>query len=65
MKLFGFEANDQATPNPGKDQTLLCQSFKKEGTWETYTVMVHINEHHAELYVEAISVHNLETKQLE
>ena len=28
---FGFEANDQATPNPGKDETLVCQSFKKGG----------------------------------
>ena len=27
--------------------------------------MVHINEHHAELYVEALSVQKLETKQLE
>ena len=21
---FSFEANEQATPNPGKDQTLVC-----------------------------------------
>ena len=28
---FSFEANEQATPNPCKDQTLVCRSFKKGG----------------------------------
>ena len=55
---FGLEANEQGTPKRDKDQTPVCRSCKKSipaKGGNTSNLMAHLKEHHAELYVEALS----------
>ena len=55
---FGLEANEQGTPKRDKDQRPVCRSCKKSipaKGGNTSNLMAHLKEHHAELYVEALS----------
>ena len=55
---FGLEANEKEKPKQDKDQTPVCQSCKKgipAKGGNTSNLMAHLKEHHAELYIEALS----------
>ena len=56
MELFGLEANKGGTPKPDKNP--ICRSCKRSIPTKggnTSNLMAHLKEHHADLYVEALS----------
>ena len=57
---FSIEANECIMPKLCTDKMSVCQSCDKNAPAKkanTSNLMVHLKEHHAELYVEAISAH--------